>query len=101
MEEYKLYKNDEFIGTYDIGKLSMKIKVLPSDIKKAWNNNHGIIDNTYRVGMVVNHKIEKGEKYPVCEQMKTTCRFYRNTLCEILTKTNFKYDCPFFKTRKE
>lgn len=100
MEEYNLYKNDEFIGTYDIGKLSMKLKMLPSDIRRAWEHDKGIIDDTYRVGMIMNPKFSKaGEKYPLCEQMKSNCKFYKNGLCSILTSTDFSRDCPFFKTK--
>ena len=101
MEEYNLYKNDDFVGTYDIGKLSMKLKMLPSDIRRAWEHDKGIIDDTYRVKMILNPRFSKpGERYPACEQGRSNCFAYNNGLCTILVNTEFPYDCHFFKTEK-
>ena len=37
---------------------------------------------------------------PNCSQKKEDCTSYRNGKCVILTDTEFKRDCPFYKERK-
>lgn len=37
---------------------------------------------------------------PNCSQKREDCTSYRNGKCVILTDTEFKRDCPFYKERK-
>ena len=41
------------------------------------------------------------EHFKLCDQKHTDCFAFKNGYCVSLNKTDFPYECPFYKTEEE